>query len=120
MERLRDSVVLVEGKKDERALEPYMESGKILKAAGRLETACRRASEIFSNCRGKAGGEAIVLMDRDSAGEELAVITKGELEANSIKADLETRKRLMAILRLTHIENFGKKYTEKLEELKEN
>ncbi|MBD3398427.1 hypothetical protein GF412_04350 [Candidatus Micrarchaeota archaeon] len=113
MEKLEESVVLVEGKKDERALAPYIKEGRILQASGKLRTACERAS-------GEHVKEVVVLTDRDKAGEELARMAEEELGRYGIRADLETRKRLLAILRITHVENFAKKYEEKKQELEEN
>jgi len=114
MEKLKDAVVLVEGKKDEQALEPYVRDGKILQAAsGRLRKACERASELGVR-------EVVVLTDRDKAGEELAKMAKAELEGHGIRANLEVRKTLMAMLRLAYVENFRKKYEEKMKELEEN
>ncbi|MCP4647905.1 MAG: toprim domain-containing protein [bacterium] len=113
MEKLKDAVVLVEGKKDEQSLEPYVRNGKILQAAsGRLQKACERASELGVR-------EVVVLTDRDKAGEELAKMAKDELERHGIRADLDVRKTLMAMLRLAYVENFGKKYEEKIKELEE-
>ena len=113
MEKLKDAVVLVEGKKDERALEPYVRGGKILQASGRLRKACERASQEHVR-------KVVVLTDRDKAGEELAKMAVEELGRYGIHADLETRKRLMGMLKLADVENFGKKYEEKMKELEEN
>ena len=114
MGKLKDAVVLVEGKKDEHALEPYVRDGKILQASsGRLRKACERASELGAR-------EVLVLTDRDKAGEELAKMAKDELEGHGIRANLEVRKTLIAMLRLATVENFGKKYEEKMKELEEN
>ena len=114
MEKLEDAVVLVEGKKDERALEPYVRGGEILLASsGRLRKACERASELGAR-------EAVVLTDRDKAGEELAKMAKEELERHGIHANLEVRKTLLAMLRLAYVENFEKKYEEKRRELEKN
>lgn len=114
MEKLEDSVVLVEGKKDLHALEPYVREGNILLASsGRLRKACEKASLMGVR-------KAVVLTDRDEAGEELAKMAGSELERHGIRGDLEVRKRLMAMLRLTYVENFGKKYEEKMKELEEN
>lgn len=114
MEKLKDAVVLVEGKKDERALEPYMRDGKILQASsGRLRKACEKASELGVR-------EVLVLTDRDKAGEELAKMATDELKRHGIRANLDVRKTLMAMLRLATVENFEKKYEEKIRELEEN
>ncbi len=106
--------MLIEGKKDQQALEPYMKNGVVLQiSSGRLRKACESAGRM-GVC------EAVVLTDRDKTGEELAKMAKGELESCGIRADLETRKKLMAILRLTFVENFGKKYLEKIKEIEED
>ena len=119
MEKIEDAVVLVEGKKDEQALGPYMKKGKILQASGKLRSACEKAA-LALGAPGKKNREVIVLTDRDRAGEELAKMAEEELAGHGIRADIETRKKLMAILRLAYVENFGKKYTEKMEELEES
>ena len=134
MERLEGAVVLVEGKKDQQALEPYVtgrgkagsktrqktcsglsvrEGGVVQISGGRLRSACEEAAR-------RGVRKAIVLTDRDKAGEELAKRAREELEGCGIAADLETRKRLMAILRLAFVENFQKKYEEKRKEIEEN
>jgi 5S rRNA maturation endonuclease (ribonuclease M5) len=105
------AIIFVEGKKDEAAIAPYVR-GTVIQVSGRVRGACERAAE-------KGAREVIVLTDRDSAGEELAELAKEELEFNGIKADLETRKKLFAILRMGPLENFRKKYEEKMEELAE-
>lgn len=120
MEKIRDAVVLVEGKKDEQALGPYMKGGKILQASGKLRSACEKAALALGGAPGKKNQEVVVLTDRDSAGEELARMAEEELAGHGIRADLETRKKLMAILRLAYVENFEKKYEEKMKELEEN
>lgn len=113
MEKLEDSVVLVEGKKDERALSPYMRGGRILQiSSGRLRSACAKAA-------GYGAREAIILTDRDKAGEELASLAADELRANGISPDMGVRRKLLGALMLTYVENFGRKYEEKLEELKD-
>jgi 5S rRNA maturation endonuclease (ribonuclease M5) len=114
MEKLEDSLVLVEGKKDERALSPYMREGRILQiSSGRLRNACAKAAQTGAR-------EAVILTDRDRAGEELAALARDELRANGISPNMEVRHRLLAILMLTYVENFGSKYEEKMKELSEN
>ena len=114
MKKLEKSVVLVEGKKDQYALEPYVRGGKIVQiSSGRLKTAGEKLA--------KEGIQSVVILtDRDSAGEELAMRASDELRGYGIASDLETRKRLMAILRLSFVENFEKKYIEKIQEIDEN
>ncbi len=112
MEKLGDAVVLVEGKKDQYALEPYAKEIFQI-SSGKVRSACEKVSETGVR-------EAVVLTDRDKTGEELAKFASEELERYGIRADLETRKRLMGILRLTYVENFGKKYDEKMKEFEEN
>jgi len=113
MEKISEekAVIFVEGKKDEAAIAPYVR-GTVIQVSGRVRGACERAAE-------KGAREVIVLTDRDSAGEELAEFVRKELEFNGINADLETRKGLFAILRMGPLENFRKKYEEKMEELAE-
>ena len=106
-----DAVIFVEGKKDEAAIAPAVR-GTIIQVSGRVRGACEKAAEAGAR-------EVIVLTDRDSAGEELAEMAKEELESYGIRADLETRKRLFGILRMGNLENFRKKYEEKMEELAE-
>jgi len=113
MEKLKNAVVLVEGKKDQYALEPYVRGTVLQISSGRLKGACEKAAKMGVQ-------KAIVLTDRDDAGEELAKMANDELRSCGISADLDTRKRLMAILRLSFVENFDKKYEKKLKEIEEN
>ncbi len=114
MEKLENAVVLVEGKKDEQALRPYIGNGRIFQvSSGRLRGACEKIAKTGAS-------EALVLTDMDDAGEELAKLAEAELRGHGIRAGLEVRRRLMGLLMLRYVENFGKKYEKKLEELEES
>lgn len=93
--RLEGKAIVVEGKKDARALARLGFSA--YPAAGRRNLAAR------------IGGEgAVVLTDLDSAGDELALIVKAELEPY-MHCDTETRKQLGAILDLRNFEDIVSK-----------
>jgi len=108
MEKLGASIVLVEGKKDERAVGPY--AGMVILAAGMPREACRKASETGAS-------EAVVLTDLDRSGDELALELQSELRRHGIRADLEMRKTLGWLLQVKQMENFEKKYRKTAEEI---
>ena len=108
MEKLGESLVLVEGAKDERAIGPY--AGTVIQAAGRPREACRKASETGAL-------EAVVLTDLDRSGDELALELQSELGRYGIRADLEMRKALGGLLQVKQMENFEGKYQKTIEEI---
>lgn len=113
MEKLAESAVLVEGKKDVGALLPYVGEGRVFAASsGRLRSACAKVAALGVR-------EALVLTDMDAAGDELALRARDELSGLGIRADLRARKKLAGILRLRHFESFGKKYEKRKKELEE-
>ncbi len=99
--RLEGKAIIVEGKKDAHAMQSIGFSAYAV--AGRKNI----ASRISEN-------EAVVLTDLDSAGDELALIVKRELEPY-VKCDIETRKNLGAVLDLMCFEQIENKL-EKFEE----
>jgi 5S rRNA maturation endonuclease (ribonuclease M5) len=111
MEKLKGSAVLVEGRKDAEALLPFVGEGRVFAAsAGRLRSACAKVAALGVR-------EAFVLTDMDKAGDELALMARGELEGLGIRADLTTRKKLAGILHLRYFESFGKKHEKRAKEL---
>lgn len=92
--KLEGKAIIVEGKRDADALgrigfSAYAAAGKVRGIAGRI-----------------GGKNAVVLTDLDRSGEELALMLKDELEPY-VKCDLETRKRLGAILELRNFEDIA-------------
>ena len=109
MEELGEAVVLVEGKKDAEAMHRYVRG--VMEVSGRTRSACRRVADSGEK-------EVVVLTDLDQRGNELAKELEAELRSNGVKANLAARKKVGKILCLHQMENFERKYREKLEETK--
>lgn len=107
---IKESWVFAEGQKDRRALE-RLGCTRVLTISGNLHSACEKV-------RGKAE-EVVVLTDLDRRGDELAKLARGELERYSIRAELETRRKLAGILKLRYFEDADRKYEELMEEMKD-
>lgn len=96
LSRLEGKAIIVEGKKDADAL-------------GRLGFSAYTAAGSVKNiaARIRESG-AIVLTDMDGAGDELALMVKDELEPY-MRCDIETRKRIAAMLDLRNFEDIAQK-----------
>ncbi len=105
--RLKGEWLVVEGQRDKKALQK-LGMKKILTISGNLR-------KSVSALKGKAE-RVYVLTDLDRRGEQLARLAKDELEANSIRADLEARKRLAGIFRLRFFEDANRRYEKLVEE----
>jgi 5S rRNA maturation endonuclease (ribonuclease M5) len=108
---LQENWIFVEGKKDKRALE-NLGFSRIKTVSGNLKQSCRELDGIAQY--------VIVLTDLDRRGDQLLKAAKDELEAYSIKADTETRKRLAVILALRYFENIERKFKEFMKIVEEN
>ena len=104
---LKDEWVLVEGQRDRKALSA-LGLGKILTASGNLSKSC-------DYLQAQKAEKAFVLTDLDRRGGQLAILAKGELEARSIRADLEARAVLARCLRIKNFEDAMRAY-ERLKE----
>jgi 5S rRNA maturation endonuclease (ribonuclease M5) len=110
LEKLKEEWVFVEGKKDKNALRKFgIENIKTI--SGNLRISCNEVSGVAK--------KVVVLTDLDRKGEELAKRANEELESCSIKADVETRKHLAAILDLRCFEDMERKYEKFMEKVKE-
>ncbi len=107
---LKESWVFAEGKRDKEAL-ARMGCTNVLTVSGNL----RQSAE---GLKGNAG-TVVVLTDLDRRGNELAMRAKEELEGLSIRADMETRKKLGRILRLKYFEDLARKYEEFMQKANE-
>lgn len=110
LEKLKQSWIFVEGKKDKQALRAF-ECENVLTISGNLLLSCNQV-------QGKTD-EVVILTDLDRRGEELAKKAKQELEGCSIRAEIETRKKLAGILKLRYFEDIKRKYDEFMEKMKE-
>lgn len=104
---LQDEWVVVEGKRDKKALEE-LGFHKVRAIAG----SPRRS---ISRLRGTAE-KVYILTDLDRRGNQLARMAKEELEANSISADLEARKKFAGIFRLRFFEDARRRYEKLVEQ----
>lgn len=103
MEKLSQSYVIVEGKKDVKAMrEIGIESNPYTKKS--IE---------------RAKGKVIVLTDLDKEGERLAKEIEGKLKENTNveEIDINTRKRLSSLLNLRHFEEIKKKLEKFIEKI---
>lgn len=101
LDKLRGECVFVEGIKDREALK-NMGFQNILTISGNLRQSCRKvkADKVF------------VLTDLDRRGDQLAKMAVDELESNSVRADLEARKKLAFLLRIRFFEDAYRAYEE--------
>ena len=106
MSDLRENWLFVEGKRDKFALE-QLGCKKIMTISGNLRRTCERLGPDVQN--------VIVLTDLDRRGDQQLFAAKDELEACSIRADIETRKRLAWILGLRCFEDAARRYEEFME-----
>ncbi|MGM0510550.1 MAG: toprim domain-containing protein [Thermoplasmatota archaeon] len=89
----RDTPIIVEGRKDVRALRRLGVSGKIIKIKRR-----RTIFHIIESLR-KEHDSLIILTDWDKAGGKLAYRVKKACKANCIDCDLIYRKKLIKYLK---------------------
>lgn len=101
LEKLKGKWIFVEGLKDKVALKK-LGLTNILTISGNLRQSCRKveAEKVF------------VLTDLDRRGDQLAKMAVDELESNSIRADLEARKKLAFLLRIKFFEDAYRAYEE--------
>jgi len=102
LRKLDKSVVIVEGKKDSRALRALGVKGRILEASGKVRGICSRFD----------AGSAVILTDVDEAGDELAEMLVGELEGCGVKPDLQPRRDLRYVLGFRTVEGIPRKLDE--------
>ena len=116
---LRDSIVFVEGKRDKAAL---MSLGcrDVFTISGNLRQSCEQVASSFTKDEEKGPREkaprVIILTDFDRRGGQLAKTARDELEAHSIRADLELRKKIGSLMRVKFFEDFKRLYDKMIEE----
>ncbi|MFA5050140.1 MAG: hypothetical protein WC501_03975 [Candidatus Micrarchaeia archaeon] len=98
---LKDSVVLVEGKRDSSAL-----SG--LGVTNTIEIVGKKG--VFEKLKGME--KVVLLFDLDYKGNSLCKKVEEELWSLGIKADTQTRRKLGKILRIKYFEDIKRKYDE--------
>ena len=104
---LRGSVVLVEGKRDKKALEEL--------GCRRVITVSGRVRDVCESLRGEEG-RVVIATDLDRSGNELARMAREELEGCSLGADSETRVLLARILKIRYFEDAKRGFDEFVEE----
>jgi 5S rRNA maturation endonuclease (ribonuclease M5) len=93
--------IFVEGLKDKKALS-RLGFANVLTISGNLRQSCERL-------RGQAS-KVVVLTDLDRRGDELAIKAREELEACSIRAEIDIRRRLAYLLNIRHFEDAERGY----------
>ncbi len=102
--KLEGRIIVVEGKRDAEAL-AHLGFGSYA-AAGRVRSLVSRV--LDSETENPKRESCVVLTDLDDAGDELALLVRSELEPY-VKCDIETRKRIGAILDFRHFEDIERK-----------
>lgn len=114
---LGESVIVVEGKRDERALrETLAPTAETVKAGGRsADAVARRAVEAFDDGRKKTGGELtaektaeqkiVVLTDFDAEGERHASEITDALNALGVAPDASLRRNFVRLLGVKCVED---------------
>lgn len=106
IKRLREEVIIVEGKRDKKALEG-IGAKKVYCAVGRMD-------HMYKKVRNEKN--VIILADLDRKGHWLAGKMAENLWSMGIKSDVRIRKRLGKILRIKYFEELDRRYKEFLEE----
>ncbi|MEM3399471.1 MAG: toprim domain-containing protein [Candidatus Micrarchaeia archaeon] len=96
IEKLRRSVVVVEGKRDKEALQ-MLGVGKVVTIWGSADDFARKISERYT--------EVLLLTDFDRRGCEMCVRLKEALVGYGVKADTTTRRDMKYILGLNFFED---------------
>ncbi len=112
LKQLREGWVFVEGKRDREAL-ALLGCRNVLTISGNLRMSCDRIAE-------KGVGKVFVLTDLDRRGEQLAALARDELEARSMRAELDARKTLGRILNVRCFEDAKRGYDSLIEEGEKN
>ena len=100
MEKLRNGVIIVEGKKDQQALQK-LDIKNTHMAVGRVMNVCEKMD---------GEKEVIILTDLDKKGHWLAEQLEERLWSMGIKVDVMTRKKLGRILQVKYFEEINRKY----------
>ncbi len=111
LEKMEESVVLVEGKRDKGAFE-QLGLVRVITIAGRIRDVCESlAGEEM---------EVVIATDLDRRGNEMARKAREELERCSLAADSETRVLLARILKIRYFEDVKRGFDEFMKEVEAN
>ncbi|MCX6768993.1 MAG: hypothetical protein NTY83_04110 [Candidatus Micrarchaeota archaeon] len=109
MEEMGGCVVMVAGKKDAEALQRYV--GGVIEVSGRTDYACEKAAR-------EGASEVAVLTDLDERGNALANELSEKLRSCGIKPNTFLRRKIARLLGISQMENFERRYKERLGETK--
>ncbi|MDO8553436.1 MAG: hypothetical protein Q7S22_01405 [Candidatus Micrarchaeota archaeon] len=114
LQRIRESIVFVEGKRDKEALIALgCNAENIYTISGNLKQSCEQVMERNVKI-------VMILTDLDRRGNELAKRAGEELERYSITIDGTTRIEIARTLNLRFFEDLERKYLKFLEEIKQS
>jgi len=107
---IENRVVLVEGKRDKKALEE-LGCRRVITISGRVRRVCESLRQEAE--------PIVIATDLDESGNELARMIREELEGLSLSVDNETRVHLARVLRIKHFENAKRGFDGFIEEIRE-
>jgi len=108
--KMQDSVLVVEGKNDEKALREIGIESKIVKANGKTEKIIEKIKE------GKSA-KISLLFDFDEEGKRKTDFFREALHHEDVNADTELRKNVGMLFRIMTIEDLPRVYEELTEEI---
>ncbi|HIH22388.1 TPA: toprim domain-containing protein [Candidatus Micrarchaeota archaeon] len=111
MKKLCESLVLVEGDRDKRAL-AMLGCENLFTVSGKTRSACEKAAAT-------GAGHAIILTDIDDRGNELALEVREELGRYGVKCDIELRKTIAGLLGIRFFEDMAQAYEKFMKEMAE-
>lgn len=116
LQALDESLVIVEGKRDERALQEIGVRAKIIRAAGSPERVVSRARN-----EARASSALVALLfDFDEEGTRKTRFFEEAFLSEGIRVDSLLRKRVKQLFRVNTIEDLPFQYRKLLEELEES
>lgn len=116
MQALDESLVIVEGKRDERALREISVRAKIIQATGAAE---RVLNKVLAECR-KTNSRVVLLFDFDEEGTRKTRFFEEAFLSEGIRVDSLLRKRVTQLFHIHTIEDLPFQYRKLLEELEES
>ncbi|HLC38098.1 MAG TPA: toprim domain-containing protein [Candidatus Norongarragalinales archaeon] len=103
---LENRVVLVEGKRDVKALEEIGVKARFVTANGSSESLLKRVSEVLASPQEKV----FLLMDFDAEGKRKESFFKTLFEENGISTDSVFARKLRGVLRFNNVEESGSRF----------
>lgn len=110
---LNESLVLVEGARDERALREIGVSSKIFHAVGSPS----KLVERILGCPGSRARRVVLLLDYDQEGERKARFFSEVLAGEGLRVDLDSRRLLRRLLGVRIVEEIPGAWRELIEEI---